>query len=163
MRKLSAILLSTLALSFYSCDEPQNSDSSISANRLIAVPATADESVDPADVEVAAISFTQTEYNFGEVESGDVVEHVFAFTNSGEAPLIISNAKASCGCTVPEWPKDPIAPGAEGKIKVRFDTKGKSGVQNKVVTITANTQPSQSEVLIKGMVKSPKPTAEQPS
>lgn len=163
MKKLSAILFSVLALFFYACDDTQNTDGSISANRLIAVPETADENADPADVEVAVISFSEKEFNFGEVESGEIVEHVFAFTNSGEAPLIISNAKASCGCTVPEWPKDPIAPGDEGKIKVRFDSKGKSGVQNKVVTVTANTQPSQTEVYIKGMVKSPKPTVEQPS
>jgi hypothetical protein len=163
MKRTTLLMIPFIAFGFYGCDDTQNTDGSISANRLIAVPETADETVNTEDIDVAMIAFTEKEYNFGEVESGEKVEHTFSFTNSGSAPLIISNAKASCGCTVPEWPKDPIAPGGEGKIKVVFDSKGKSGVQNKVVTITANTQPSTSEILIKGMVKSPKPTDEQPS
>lgn len=163
MRTLSLLIIGSMFLALSACDEAgQNSDGEISANRLIANPATADEEVVEEDVAVAAISFTETEYNFGEIESGEVVEHTFTFQNSGDAPLIISNAKASCGCTVPNWPKDPIQPGESGEIMVRFDSKGKSGVQNKAVTITANTQPNQTEVLIKGMVNSPKPT-DQPS
>lgn len=162
MKRVNSIILSSLVFLFFACDDTQNTEGSVSANRLIAVPETADETVDAEDIAVAAISFAETEYNFGEVESGEVVEYTFAFSNSGDAPLIITNAKASCGCTVPKWPKDPIAPGGSGEIEVRFDSKGKSGVQNKNVTITANTQPSQTTVFIKGMVKSPKPV-EQPS
>lgn len=162
MKRISAVLLSVLALSFYACEEAQNTDGTISANRLISVPETADENVDVADIEVAEITFAETEYNFGEIESGDVVDYTFKFTNTGDAPLIVSNAKASCGCTVPKWSKEPIAPGGEGEIQVRFDSKGKSGVQNKAVTVTANTQPSETQVYIKGKINSPK-TTDQPS
>ena len=98
------------------------------------------------------MSFTETEFNFGKVKAGEKVEHEYVFKNTGKEPLVISNAKGSCGCTVPEWPKEPIAPGASAKIKVNFDSKGKSGPQTKQVTITANTDPVQSIIYIKGDV-----------
>ncbi len=98
------------------------------------------------------MSFTETEFNFGKVKAGEQVMHEYSFKNTGKEPLVISNAKGSCGCTVPEWPKEPIAPGASGKIKVAFDSKGKSGPQTKQVTITANTDPVQSIIYIKGDV-----------
>ncbi len=98
------------------------------------------------------ISFTETEFNFGKVKAGEKVEHEYTFKNTGKEPLVISNAKGSCGCTVPEWPKEPIAPGGTGKIRVNFDSKGKSGPQTKQVTITANTDPVQSIIYIKGEV-----------
>ena len=101
------------------------------------------------------VAFGETEYDFGTVDQGAVVEHVFTFTNSGSEPLVISNAKGSCGCTVPEWPKEPIAPGATGEITVKFDSKGKKNAQNKKVTITANTNPAQSFLYIKGNVNAP--------
>lgn len=99
------------------------------------------------------MEFTEKEYNFGEVMQKDVVEHTFNFKNAGDAPLVISNARASCGCTVPDWPKDPIAPGESGKIDVKFNTRGKSGVQNKSVTITHNG--GTDVVYLKGVVKLP--------
>lgn len=98
------------------------------------------------------MTFTETEFNFGKVKAGEKVEHEYTFKNTGKEPLVISNAKGSCGCTVPEWPKEPIAPGASAKILVHFDSKGKSGPQTKQVTITANTDPVQSIIYIKGDV-----------
>jgi hypothetical protein len=87
---------------------------------------------------------------------GEKVEHTYTFTNTGSEPLVISNAKGSCGCTVPSWPKEPIAPGATGEILVRFDSKGKGrvggGAQTKTVTITANTTPPDTRITIKGKV-----------
>ena len=106
-----------------------------------------------------SIVFSEELHDFGGINEGDVVEHTFAFKNTGEAPLIISNARASCGCTVPEWPKEPIAVGESGEIKVRFNSKGKPGMQNKTVTVTANTWPKQNTVRIKADVKK----ADQPS
>ncbi len=96
--------------------------------------------------------FENVEYNFGTVNEGDVVNHTFSFTNSGEAPLLIKNAVASCGCTVPSWPKEPIAPGETGKIEVSFNSSGKTNQQTKTITITANTDPSITKLTIKGMV-----------
>ena len=93
-------------------------------------------------------------YDFGTITEGDTVEHNFAFTNSGEFPLIINNITASCGCTTPEWPRDPIAPGQESSIKVRFNSKGKMGVQNKTITIFANTEPAMSDLQFRVLVVS---------
>lgn len=95
--------------------------------------------VDPATA--ANVVFAENEFDFGTLEEGEKVEHVFKFENTSANPLTISNARGSCGCTVPEWPKEPIAPGESGEIKVKFDSKGKKGKQNKTVTITANTIP----------------------
>lgn len=89
------------------------------------------------------LTFEQSEYDFGKIKAGETVEHTFSFTNTGEHDLIITNAKGSCGCTVPYYPTEPIPPGGTGEIKVSFDSKGKSGVQRKNVTITANTDPAQ--------------------
>lgn len=95
----------------------------------------------------------ESTYDFGKVTDGEIVEKSFAFKNTGEAPLVISNISASCGCTTPEWPKDPIAPGGESNILVKFNSTGKPGPQNKTVTITANTEPSVIELHIKGIVE----------
>ena len=80
----------------------------------------------------------------------------FRFKNVGQSNLIISSAQGSCGCTVPEWPKEPIAPGAEGKIEVTFNSTGKQGLQNKTVTLVANTIPNTKVIVIKGEVLAPK-------
>ena len=77
---------------------------------------------------------------------------IFKFKNSGTDPLIITNAKGSCGCTVPEWPREPVAPGESGVIDVKFNSKGKKGKQNKRVTLTTNMVPSQQVLIVKGQV-----------
>ncbi|TAE24584.1 MAG: DUF1573 domain-containing protein [Cytophagales bacterium] len=92
-------------------------------------------------------------FDFGEITEGDTVEHNFQFTNAGEFPLVINNITASCGCTTPEWPRDPIAPGQESSIKVRFNSKGKVGLNNKTITIFANTEPAMSDLQFRVMVK----------
>jgi hypothetical protein len=91
-------------------------------------------------------------YQFGAVQEGDVVEHTFRFRNDGEFPLIINNVSASCGCTIPEWPRDPIAPEEESSILVRFNSKGKPGTQVKTITVYANTEPAYSELRLQGIV-----------
>lgn len=97
--------------------------------------------------------FSEELHDFGSIKEGDVVEHTFAFTNDGEAPLIISDAKATCGCTVPVWPKEPIPVGGSGEIKVRFNSTKKPGIQNKTVTLTANTWPATKRIRIKANVE----------
>ncbi|HBH23766.1 MAG TPA: hypothetical protein DDY13_10125 [Cytophagales bacterium] len=100
----------------------------------------------------SSIKFDDAEFDFGTIKEGDVVEHTFKFVNDGEEPLIIQKATASCGCTVPSWPKEPISPGESGEIQVRFDSKGKPNQQTKRITITANTNPPVTRLTIKGMV-----------
>lgn len=99
-----------------------------------------------------SFSFEKELHDFGTIKDGDVVETVFKFTNTGEAPLIISEAKGSCGCTVPEKPEAPIPVGGTGELKVKFNSKGKPGIQNKTVTITANTWPTTHRIRIKANV-----------
>lgn len=104
---------------------------------------------------IAEILFEELEYDFGTITSGEKVKRTYTFTNTGEVPLVLTNAKGSCGCTVPSWPAEPILPGETGTIEVTFDSKNKSGRQSKRVTITANTNPAQTFLTIKGdLVKS---------
>ncbi|WP_114777582.1 DUF1573 domain-containing protein [Botryobacter ruber] len=106
------------------------------------------------------IEFEEPVFDFGTVKQGEVVHHAFKFKNTGKSPLIIQSASASCGCTVPEPPKDPIAPGETGEIKVQFNTSGKMGQQSPTVEVRANTQPSIVQVSMKGTVEASKiPTA----
>lgn len=103
----------------------------------------------------AQITFEEEIHDFGEINQGDVPagQTEFVFTNNGTEPLIISKAKGSCGCTVPVWPKEPIAPGAQGSIKVKYDVK-RVGPFTKFVTITSNAVDSPSkQITIKGSVK----------
>lgn len=103
-----------------------------------------------------SINFPQSTFNFGEIMDGEKVEHIFEFTNSGNEPLVIADAKGSCGCTVPVWPKEPIKPGEKGEIKVVYNSKGKGKVggksETKTVTIKANTDPVETRIIIKGIV-----------
>jgi hypothetical protein len=100
----------------------------------------------------AKIDFKKETHDYGNVKYGGDGSCTFEFTNTGNAPLIISNAKGSCGCTVPSWPKEPIAPGAKGQITVKYDTK-RAGAINKSVTITSNAINEPTKVIrIKGTV-----------
>lgn len=99
-----------------------------------------------------AFKFEKEVFDFGEIKEGEKVSHDFKFKNIGTAPLIISSATATCGCTIPEYPKEPLAPGAEGVIRVIFNSAGKPGMQNKIVSITANTNPTLTELNILGNV-----------
>jgi hypothetical protein len=110
----------------------------------------------------AKLEFEKDVHDYGTVENGGNGTCTFAFTNTGNSPLIISNAKGSCGCTVPSWPKDPIAPGATSKITVKYDTK-RPGAINKSVTITSNAVNEPTKVIrIKGNVKA-KPVSGAPT
>ncbi|MBI3240160.1 MAG: DUF1573 domain-containing protein [Flavobacteriia bacterium] len=101
------------------------------------------------------IEFAKDVHDYGNVKNGGNGTCTFEFTNTGSEPLIISNAKGSCGCTVPEWPKEPIAPGEKQKITVKYNTKN-AGPINKSVTITSNAVNEPTKVLrIKGNVAAP--------
>ncbi len=98
------------------------------------------------------ITFEETEFNFGDIKQGEKVEHIFAFKNTGTAPLVLSNVLTTCGCTASEWPKEPVAPGKTAQIKVTFNSAGKMGVQNKVVTIVSNAVNAQEQVKMVGNI-----------
>ena len=102
--------------------------------------------------EIAQMTFEKTEYDFGSVKEGEIVDYTYKFTNTGSTMLIISKATATCGCTVPEWPKEPIKPGATGEIRVKFDSKSRKNLQTKYVNINANTKPEVTRLKLSGNV-----------
>ncbi len=104
-------------------------------------------------VEGPEMTFVKLEYNFGKIEQGESATYVFKFTNTGTQPIIINEAHGSCGCTVPEWPKEPIMKGESGEIKVTFNSAGKMGLQDKTVTINSNAVNSPLYLHMKGNVE----------
>lgn len=101
------------------------------------------------------IAFPEDSYNYGKVESGEVVTHTFKFTNTGNEPLKLTRVKASCGCTTPKWSQEAVQPGEEGFIDVSFNTRGKAGVQTKSITVTGNFTGNTKILRISGEVERP--------
>lgn len=103
-----------------------------------------------------SFKFERTEYDFGQIKEGEKVAYTYKFTNTGTAPLIVQSVQPSCGCTAPDWSKEPIPVNGTGFVKVEFDSNGKAGIQNKVVTVNANTWPKSLVLRFKAQVD-PKP------
>lgn len=97
------------------------------------------------------IAFEESQFDFGTIDQGTPVEHIFKFKNTGEAPLMIVNAKSSCGCTIPEYTKEPVAPGESGELLVKFNGSGQNQV-SKTVTLTTNTKAGTETLTIKAFV-----------
>ncbi|MFM6975768.1 MAG: DUF1573 domain-containing protein [Sphingobacteriaceae bacterium] len=134
------ILLLFVLLAFTACK--QSSESNTSETAAVVDSATA-----------PIMSFEKESYDFGQITEGERVAYDFYFTNTGKTPLIITSAAATCGCTVPEYPREAVEPGQKGHIHVVFNSTGKSGMQNKVVTLTANTYTGTQELHLIGDVK----------
>lgn len=128
---IAGILL--LSLAFVSCKD--NATSKIDSSNL----ETAKERDAKISLGSAIIEFDTKDYDFGTVKEGDVVDGTFKIANKGKIDLIITDAKASCGCTVPEWPKEAIKPGDSAEIKFSFNSKGRTGKQSKTITLQTNT------------------------
>jgi len=116
-------------------------------------PLSADTDLDQVKSELPAILFERTEHDFGTLREGDVVATTFKFKYTGYKELIIQTASGSCGCTVPMFPKTPIAPGKEEEIRVEYNSEGKSGLQDKSVTVVTNCIPNVTTLRIKAMVQ----------
>ncbi|KQR71369.1 DUF1573 domain-containing protein [Pedobacter sp. Leaf176] len=142
----SVFIIAIAVLSFTAC---RNANNSAPETSTVSVGNTASK-VAPTDA--AVVTFERDIYDFEKIEQGEKVQHEFKFRNTGKSPLIISNATATCGCTVPEIPKEPILPGKEGVIKVVFNSEGKLGMQDKVVTVTSNANPNTGTVHLVGEV-----------
>lgn len=108
-----------------------------------------------ASPDAPILTFEEGSHDFGKLKQGESVQYSFLFKNTGKTPLIITNATATCGCTIPEIPKDPIKPGEEGAIKVIFNSAGKIGIQDKIITVTSNANPAVSEVHLIGEITQP--------
>lgn len=101
---------------------------------------------------ITTVQFAKTVHDFGRINQGDVVTTTFKFKNTGNSLYLIEDAQGSCGCTVPQWPRDPIAAGQSGEITVTFDSKGKMGENEKTVTLTGNTNPGKIVLTVKSTV-----------
>lgn len=149
-----------LGLALYACQSTPNGNEKTleeipvqsNAAEIIRNPISANEPLDTG--KAAIITFAEKTFDFGTAKEGDIVTHDFQFTNTGQTPLLITDARSSCGCTVPEWPEEPIAPGKSAAITVKFDTTEKEGLQIKRILITANTYPSESKIYLRGTVVS---------
>jgi len=117
-------------------------------------PATATEEKPEGPIPV--IEFEKVDHDFGTVKEGEKAAYTYKFKNTGQAPLIIQSAQPSCGCTVPKWSQEPIPVGGTGFVTAEFDTNGKQGINNKTITVTANTWPKVTTLRFKAMV-TPKP------
>jgi hypothetical protein len=144
--------VSTLCLVvFTSCKE--DATSKIKSDNVVAA---AERDATAGDFPV--ISFTETEHDFGTIMNGTPVETKFVYTNTGKTPLVVSNIKSTCGCTVPsDWNRNPLAPGESSEFTVKFNGKGANQVQ-KIVTLTTNTEKGSETVKIKAFVQ-PDPAA----
>lgn len=148
MKTLYTILLSAIVLA--SCS---NTDDKKITTDLVNNPLTAEKNADQVDM--PKIELSQDFFDFGEMNQKESVNTEFILKNTGDAPLLIRSAKGSCGCTVPEWPKEPVAVGDEAIIKVTFNSGNKRGKQNKTVTLVTNAIPSTKVLTIKGTVLVP--------
>ncbi len=139
---MKKVFLALIAIGMLAaCHQSNNSTSSATSTNVANAP---------------VIKFTEEKFDFGKIKQGDSVMHNFNFTNTGKSPLIITDAVATCGCTKPEWPKAPVQAGESGVIKVTFHSAAKQGLQDKMITITGNTNPAQSMVHLVGEVIVPK-------
>jgi len=149
------ILFLSLALACAACKNDsktaQDSEGGGPNANMINNPLTANLPTDTN--QLARIRFAETEFDFGEIKQGEVVIHRFQFTNTGQVPLTILKAYAGCGCTVPEWPEAPIAPGETNEIMVKYNSEGKKDEQSKIVKVIANTFPNETQIKIKAFVK----------
>ena len=123
---------------------------------LIDIQATASEIV-KIENPIASIEMDHLEFNFGTIVAGKRITHSFSFMNNGDAPLILSDINATCGCTVAKnWPKTPINPGEGGEILIEFDSSDRTGNQRKTVYVVSNSRPSTLELKLIGDVIGPR-------
>ena len=153
-----SLLIIFMAAALTACKEEKpkqetKENKNLLSTDLVNNPRTANGMDTKALEDMPTMTFKDTVFSFGTIKEGDVVKKEFEFVNEGKNPLIISNAKGSCGCTVPDYPAQPIPPGKTGMIKVEFHSQGKVGHQEKSVSITTNSNRGTHILYVKGDVK----------
>jgi hypothetical protein len=148
MNTLFRLPILLFAIGLAAC-QPSTEQGQVSPD-IVNNPATASEA--GGEIAKPAIEFTEMRFDFGTINSGEKVNHVFKFKNTGNADLVLSQVKASCGCTTPTYTKDPISPGDEGEIAVEFNSEGIAGQVAKDITVLANTTPTTSVLTLSGEV-----------
>jgi hypothetical protein len=147
MMKKSFLFISVLVFILTSCG---SRDKELVNTEVVNNPVSAE----PGKVKNAqpVFKFDNTEHDFGKLVDGEKVTYSFRFVNDGGADLVITQAKGSCGCTVPKFPTNPLKPGEEGFIEVTFDSSKRPGFQSKTITVIANTIPSTVVLTVKANV-----------
>ena len=154
MKSIKILAVAALCTLAFSCNKKEetaitNSENIDSAQANTVVEALSQESANSDDAALVkeaqskpltTIAFSETDHNFGELKKGEKVEHVYEVTNTGTNPLIISNVKPGCGCTVPDYTKEPILPGKKGKITLHFDSTNFDGTVHKAADVFLNVE-----------------------
>jgi hypothetical protein len=151
--RYSFLIFGLISFIFFSCNTEDSSEKSLSPE-LVQNPITADGKSDLSKLPV--ITFEKVEHDFGAIIQGEKVSYTFKFKNTGGSDLLVTSAKGSCGCTVPKFSKEPIAPGKSGEMEIIFDSSGKSGIQNKTITVLSNSQPNTVVLTVSADVVVPK-------
>jgi len=146
--KYNFLILFILTICFIGCKKNNNISSDIVNN-----PASIENN--KVSASNAIIKFETTEHDFGDIMEGEKVSYSFKFNNVGKDDLVITTVSTTCGCTVTDFPKDPLKPGESGTIEVTFNSSGRSGKQVKVITVATNANPSMSQLTIKANVRKP--------
>ena len=126
------ILLSGIAFVMFSCGTQSDKQD--------------DKNTEKKPVPKTTIEFVETNHDFGKIVQGEKISYYFTYKNTGNNPLIVSQVQPACGCTVPDWTREPVAPGKEGRVEVLFNSEGRDGMQHKYVTVVSNTTPSTNEL-----------------
>jgi hypothetical protein len=150
-----AVIVLGLAACGQNKTEEKKEDKDMLSADLVTNPRSADGTDTGAMSLMPTMDFKDTFHSFGALREGEIVSYDFEFTNKGRSPLVITNAKGSCGCTVADYPNEPVAPGKGGVISVKFNSEGKTGHQEKSVTVSTNSNRGMHMLNIKAEV-SPK-------
>ena len=145
MKKLFLLFTSLALVSFTSCKE--NASEKINQENV-----TKAAERDAQTIVYPSVTFDKVAHDFGEIQNGTPVETVFTYTNSGQSPLVVTDIKSTCGCTVPQgWSREPLAPGASSQFAVKFNGKGANNV-SKTITLTTNTESGREQVRISAFI-----------
>jgi len=159
MKKANWLIAVLLIVS--ACGQPKeklpSGEEKLSPDIVTNTATASEQAASPETKTPPEFTFETSNHHFGEIEEGEKVSYVFKFTNTGGSDLVIASAQGSCGCTVPEYPKEPVKPNQKGEIKVTFDSSGKPGMQSKTVTLVANSVPATKVLTISAEVKQKKP------
>lgn len=150
MKLLKTFSVFFLATAMFACGEKESAESKAKDQAKVETTSTA--AAPKAKAPVTKMKFEEKEFDFGEITEGDKVTHVFKYTNEGDVPLTITNVRTTCGCTAPNWRREPLAPGETADLTVTFNSAHKKGTQVKRVTVSANVEDGMDVVTIRAKV-----------
>lgn len=145
---MKKIILAICITGLFSCNDKASQGNGIDSDAV----SNSGSANGKVNTDQPAMTFEEEVFDFGTIVQGEKVSHAFMFKNTGKKSLIISSAQGSCGCTVPEWPKEPVQVGASNKINVVFNSEGKSGIQEKTITLVTNCEPATRLLRIKAEI-----------